>query len=303
MAQARAAMDSVSTELGTRFAGLDQTRRIEVLPARAIRIHPAFDRVLVPAATLLMAVVGLVLALVCSNLAIMLLLRGASQHREVSIRMAMGAGRGRILRQFLSESLVLSMAGGAVGCLAAVWLLRVVSATDLPAAAGARDLIGRRHVLAFAIALSILTGVAFGLAPAVRALKTDAANVLAGASALRHHVALRYAMVSFQVALSIVLLTGTRLVIRSTMQMAQVDLGFNSAALARSNDERCASWLSSKRAVLCIPSSNRGLPRSPGSVRCANQPPTSDAVLPIRWLSRNCISPTEPTRQRCRARS
>ncbi|HZM94127.1 MAG TPA: ABC transporter permease [Vicinamibacterales bacterium] len=232
MAQARAAMDSVSTELGTRFAGLDQTRRIEVLPARAIRIHPAFDRVLVPAATLLMAVVGLVLALVCSNLAIMLLLRGASQHREVSIRMAMGAGRGRILRQFLSESLVLSMAGGAVGCLAAVWLLRVVSATDLPAAAGLVTLSVDVTVLAFAIALSILTGVAFGLAPAVRALKTDAANVLAGASALRHHVALRYAMVSFQVALSIVLLTGTGLVIRSTMQMAQVDLGFNSAALA-----------------------------------------------------------------------
>ena len=179
-----------------------------------------------------MAVVGLVLALVCSNLAIMLLLRGASQHREVSIRMAMGAGRGRILRQFLSESLVLSMAGGAVGCLAAVWLLRVVSATDLPAAAGLVTLSVDVTMLAFAIALSILTGVAFGLAPAVRALKTDAANVLAGASALRHHVALRYAMVSFQVALSIVLLTGTGLVIRSTMQMAQVDLGFNSAALA-----------------------------------------------------------------------
>ena len=232
IAQARAAMDGVSAVLGTRFAGLDQTRRIEVLPARTVRIHPAFDGAIVPAATLLMAVVGLVLALVCSNLAIMLLLRGASQHREVSIRMAMGAGRGRILRQFLTESLVLSTAGGGIGCLAAVWLLKVVSATDLPAAAGLVSLSVDFRVLVFTTALSIVTGVAFGLAPAIRAIKTDAVTALGGASAPPHHVAIRYAMVSFQVALSIVLLMGTGLVIRSTLQMAQVELGFNTARLA-----------------------------------------------------------------------
>jgi putative ABC transport system permease protein len=240
IAQARAAMDGVSADLGTRFAGLDQTRRIEVLPARTVRIHPAFDRVIVPAATLLMAVVGLVLALVCSNLAIMLLLRGAGQQREISIRMAMGAARGRILRQFLTESLVLSTAGGVVGCLAAVWLLKVVSSTDLPtgtglmnsAAAGLVNLSIDLRVLAFATALSVVTGVAFGLAPAVRAVKTDAVSVLGGASAVQRHVAMRYAMVSFQVALSIVLLTGTGLFIRSTLQMAQVNLGFDSAPLA-----------------------------------------------------------------------
>ena len=238
IAQARAAMDGVSAELGTRFAGLDQIRRIEVLPARTVRIHPAFDSVIVPAATLLMAVVALVLALVCSNLAIMLLLRGASQHREVSIRMAMGAGRGRILRQFLTESLVLSAAGGVVGCLAAVWLLRVLSATDLPAAAGLVSVSIDFRVLAFATALSIVTGVAFGLAPAVRAVKTDAVIVLSGASASRPRVALRYAMVAFQVALSIVLLMGTGLVIRSTLQMSQVNLGFNSAPARDDHDQR-----------------------------------------------------------------
>ena len=230
--QARAAMDGVSGELGTRFAGLDQVRRIEVLPARTVRIHPAFDSMIVPAATLLMAVVTLVLALVCSNLAILLLLRGASQHREVSIRMAMGAGRGRILRQFLTESLVLSAAGGVVGCLAAVWLVRVLSATDLPTAAGLVSVSIDFRVLAFATALSVVTGVAFGLAPAVRAVKTDAASVLSGASAVRPRVALRHIMVGFQVALSIVLLMGTGLIIRSTLQMSQVSLGFNSAPLA-----------------------------------------------------------------------
>lgn len=232
IAQARAAMDRVSADLGTRFAGLDQTRRIEMLPARTVRIHPALDRMIAPAATLLMAVVGLVLALVCSNLAIMLLLRGAGQQREISIRMAMGAGRGRILRQFLTESLVLSTAGGVVGCLAAVWLLKVVSSTDMPTAAGLLDLSIDFRVLAFATELSIVTGVAFGLAPAVRAVKTDAVGVLSGASAVPQHVAIRYAMVSFQVALSIVLLTGTGLFIRSTLQMARVDLGFDRARLA-----------------------------------------------------------------------
>src|SRR4030095_6672994 len=182
IAQARAAMESVSADLATRFAGLDQTRRIEVLPAQTVRIHPSFDRLIVPAAALLMAVVGLVLALVCSNLAIMLLLRGAGQQREISIRMAMGAGRVRIVRQFLTESLVLSTAGGVVGCIAAMWLLKVVSSTDMPAAAGLLnstasglvDLSIDFRVLAFAIALSIVTGVDFELAPAVRAVKTDA---------------------------------------------------------------------------------------------------------------------------------
>src|SRR5262245_17787119 len=152
IAQARAAMNGVSSELGTQFAGLDQVRRIEVLPARTIRIHPAFDGLMVPAATLLMAVVGLVLALVCSNLAIMLLIRGASQHREISIRMALGAGRVRILRQFLTESIVLSTAGGAVGCLGALWLLWIVSATDLPATAGLVSLSVDLSVLAFTTA-------------------------------------------------------------------------------------------------------------------------------------------------------
>lgn len=203
IAQARAAMDNLSGELELRFAGLDQRRRIEVLPARSVRIHPALDRTLVPMATLLMGVVGVVLALVCANLAVMLLLRGANRLREVSIRLAMGAARMRIVRQFLTESLVLSMAGGVVGCLAAVWLLDVISATDLPVAMGVLangqvnfsvDL----RVLAFATALSILTGIAFGVLPAVRAIKTEAVAVMGSTTVSRRHVATRYAMVSFR---------------------------------------------------------------------------------------------------------
>jgi predicted permease len=225
--QARAAMASVSNELGETFAGLDQKRAISVLRADSVRIHPAFDSALVPAAVLLMTIVGLVLVLVCSNLAILLLLRGATQQRAVSIRMAMGAGRGQIVRQFLTESLVLALAGGVVGALAARWLLQLLSRTDLPVQSGLLDVSIDYRVLAFVTALSVITGVAFGLAPALRAMRTDMSGAIGGFVAAKRHVGVKYGMVGFQVALSLVLLVVTGLVVRSMMQMERVDIGFN----------------------------------------------------------------------------
>ena len=227
LAQARAAMANVSKELAQRFAGLDQPRGITVLPAADVHIHPSFDGTLVPAAVLLMTVVGLVLVLVCSNLAILLLLRGAAQQRDVSIRMAMGAGRGRIVWQFLTESLILALAGGAVGGVAAQWLLRLLSRTDLPVPYGLLDMSIDYRVLTFVTALSVITGVAFGVAPAVRAMRTDVTSAVAGFAATKSRVGVKYGMVGFQVALSLVLLVGTGLVVRSMMQMERVDLGFN----------------------------------------------------------------------------
>src|SRR5262245_8204738 len=225
--QARAALANVSNQLGEKFAGLDQKRRISVLPAAAVHIHPAFDGALVPVAVLLMTIVGLVLVLVCCNLAILLLLRGASQHRAVSIRMAMGASRGQIVRQFLTESLMLALAGGVVGALASDWLLQFLSRTDLPVQSGLLDMSIDYRVLTFVTALSMITGVAFGLAPALRAIRTDVTSAIAGFAATKPHVGVKYGMVGFQVALSLVLLVGTGLVVRSMMQMERVDLGFN----------------------------------------------------------------------------
>jgi predicted permease len=230
--QAQAAMTAVSADLATRFAGQDQTRRISVLPANDVRIHPSLDRSLLPAAVLLMGIVGLVLTLVCGNLAILLLLRGAAQRRDVSIRIAMGAARGRIVRQFLTESLVLSFTGGVVGCLATAWLLGLASGVDVPVASGLVDFSIDYRVLAFAMGLSLVTGVAFGLAPALRAVKTDVTTVLGGVGAARRHVRMKYAMVSVQVALSLVLLTGTGLFIRSMVQMERADIGFPRERLA-----------------------------------------------------------------------
>jgi predicted permease len=227
VAQARAAMNGLSDELGTRFAGLDQKRGISVIPAGSVRIHPSVDGSLVPAAVLLMSVVGLVLALVCSNLAILLLLRGSAQQRDVSIRMAMGAGRGRIVRQFLTESLLLALAGGLVGGIGAQWLIGLVSTVDVPVANGLLDAAIDYRVLAFATSLSLLTGIAFGVAPALRAIATDVTVVIGGVGTARRRVAAKYGMVAFQVALSLVLLVGTGLVVRSLLQMERVDIGFN----------------------------------------------------------------------------
>jgi predicted permease len=232
IAQTRAAMTGLSNELAVTFAGLDQKRGISVLPATDVRIHPSLDGTLIPAALLLMTIVGLVLALVCSNLAILLLLRGAAQHRDVSIRMAMGASRGRILRQFLTESLVLAIAGGLVGGLAAQWLIGVLTSTDLPMADGLVDATVDYRVLAFATALSILTGIAFGLAPALRAIGIDMTAAVVGIGSAQRRVGLKYGMVGFQVALSLVLLVGTGLVVRSLMQIENVDIGFNRSRLA-----------------------------------------------------------------------
>ena len=222
-------MSGLSNELGTRFAGLDQTRGISVLPAASVRIHPSVDSDLVPAAVLLMSVVGLVLVLVCSNLAILLLLRGAAQHRDVSIRMAMGAGRGRIVRQFLTESLLLALAGGVVGAIGAQWLIAVVSSDRCAGTNGLMDAAIDYRVLAFVTMLSVhhrrrLWSGARVAGDWNRREPCAIGGAWDGQAARR---ASSTGWSEFQVALSLVLLAGTGLVIRSMMQMERVDIGFN----------------------------------------------------------------------------
>jgi predicted permease len=275
LSQARAVMAGVSASLATQFAGLDQRRQISVLPAASVRIHPSFDRALVPAAALLMSVVAIVLTLVCSNLAILLLLRGAARHREVSIRIAMGAARGRIVRQFLTESLVLSLAGGAVGYVAATWLVAVISATDVPVTNGLLDTAIDYRVLVFAMVLSALTGVAFGVSPALRAIRTDVSAVLGGVGVTKRRVAIKYAMVGFQVALSLVLLVGTGLVIRTLMAMERVNMGFNRdrlAILSTSAAQAGYEPLQGRRAYLDLEARMAALPGVQSVVRTAQLP-------------------------------
>ena len=179
----------------------------------------------------LLASVGAVLLIGCANLANLLLARGAWREREIAIRSALGAGRWRLVRQLLTESLLLSFLGGFMGVLLGFGLIaalkRWIPRFVLPSEA---DVHLDARVLVFAAGIIILTGILFGIVPALHAARTDLANSLkeggrgATSGVVRNRV--RGALVVAEVALSFVLLSGAALLIRSFYQLQQVDPGF-----------------------------------------------------------------------------
>jgi macrolide transport system ATP-binding/permease protein len=181
-------------------------------------------------AIFLMAVVGLVLLIACSNLAALLLARATERRREIAVRMAIGAGRFRLLRQLLTESILLSLLGGASGLLLSFWLVRLIAALrpplDFPLSF---DLHLDSRVLLFSLLVSILTGVVFGLAPAIQSTRLDLTNSLKDES--RSGTAagsrLQDLLVIGQVALSLILLVGTGLVLRSLQHARSINPGFD----------------------------------------------------------------------------
>ena len=178
------------------------------------------------------AVVGLVLFIACANIANLLLARAAARQREISVRMAIGAGRGRVIRQLMTESLLLSVLGAGGGLLFAVWgsplLVRLLSKTGNELQL---DVAPDLRVLAFTIGVAILTGLLFGLAPALRAtnilpnqmLKEHLRGMVAGTSRLN----LGKALVTGQVALSLMLLAGAALFLGTLRNLLNTDLGFS----------------------------------------------------------------------------
>jgi len=204
-----------------------------VVSAAGIRFHPALDGYVRTASLVLLTAVGLVLLIACANVANMLLARGTARRREVAIRAAMGAGRSRIVRQLLSEGIVLAAAGGAAGALIAVWAGRAVEGfgTDLFPIPVEFNVSMDRTVLAFAIGVSILTAVLFGLAPALSASKLDLVSALkerAGdPGGPRRRISLRDALVVGQLALSLVLLTAGALLTRGLLAARATDIGYD----------------------------------------------------------------------------
>ena len=187
-----------------------------------------------PAMLTLMGVVGLVLLIACANVANLMLTRASARSREVAVRAVLGAGRWRLMRQLLAESVSLAMVGGAAGLLLAAWGVDVMT-RFIPAEVGGGILsVTHPHVdgfvLLFALAVSVLTGVLFGLAPALGATRSDLAESLkegaAVASAGARRGWLRGALAVAEISLALVLLIGAGLMIKSFYRVLSVDPGF-----------------------------------------------------------------------------
>lgn len=183
---------------------------------------------------ILMAVVGLILLIACANIANILLARSATRQKEISVRVALGAGAPRLFRQVLTESLLLATIGGAVGLLLAHWadaaLLHMVSGGS---GAVPLDLNPDAKILAFTAGISVLTGILFGLAPAFRASRVDLNSILkstsrnASSSAGPGRLPIGKILVVAQVALSMLLLVVAALFVRSFRNLSEVQLGYD----------------------------------------------------------------------------
>jgi predicted permease len=189
-----------------------------------------------PSLYLLLGVVGLVLLIACANVANLLLSRAAGRQKEIGLRLALGASRWRLIRQLLTESVLLSVLGGLFGILFAVWIKNGLLAVSLWGGRGMAALEPRLdwRVLGFTLALALLTGIIFGLAPAWRSTRVDLTPSLkdsARGSSAVHRSLLSRGLVVVQVALSLLLLVGAGLFVRTLLNLQRVDPGFNTQNL------------------------------------------------------------------------
>jgi predicted permease len=184
----------------------------------------------------LLGMVGLVLLIACGNVANLLMARGAARQREIAIRMAIGAGRFRLIRQFLVECLLLSVLGSVVGLIVAAWTLGLLVAS-IPASVGALGLSPELdlRMLGFNLALALLTGLLFGLAPAFRATRLNLESTLreqgSSVSGSLSQVRFRKGLVVSQIVLTTVLLVGAGLFARSLSNLKRLDLGVRAEQL------------------------------------------------------------------------
>jgi predicted permease len=252
--QATAAMTELGALVDARFPAPPSMSGVHLgatlLPLDAERANGYFRRTLY----VLVGAVALVLLIACANVANLFLLRAAGRRREIAVRLAIGAGRARLVRQLLVESLVLAAAGGAASLIVAWWGLKALSSLEMASVLRLQNVLGpgstgiRLDMTAFAFtgALAIATGLIFGLVPAIQSTQVSVTSTLkddgSDIGSAVHRFTSRNALVVLEIALAIVLLAGSGLMLRSLSQLLAVKPGFDAEHLLTMRVNRAPDW-------------------------------------------------------------
>jgi putative ABC transport system permease protein len=228
--QAQTEMDTVGARLEAQYPEFAKGWGVSVVPLRDQLAGEIKTALLV-----ILGAVGFVLLIACVNVANLVMARSAGRRKEIALRAALGAGRLRIIRQLVTESLLLAVAGGALGLLFSRWCVEALVALSPPNLIGAGQVGVNLTVLLFTLAVSLLTGVAFGVAPAIEtsrlnlseSLKESSRGNVGGARAGR----VRGALVVAEIGLALVLLVGAGLMVRSFLRLQSVNPGFDASNL------------------------------------------------------------------------
>jgi len=228
--QARAELDTIARQLEQQYP--DSNKNVRALITRT---QDQMVQNVRPALLMLLGAVTLVLLIACANVANLLLARAVGRQKELAVRVALGAGRGRIIRQLVIESLVLSCAGGLLGLLLAMWGVSLLTSTTVAGLPRAQSIAVDWPVATFTVVLSMITGLVFGVVPAWQATRFDIRESLneenRGGSGSARHRRMRSALVVAEIALALVLLVGAGLLLRSFAALTRVSPGFTTSNL------------------------------------------------------------------------